>query len=89
MVKATKSVNYFRERHGIPAIKIDAQKAQAAHQYLTRFIMNRFRNRGGRRRLEEEEVTADTSNCGQNLYEAPADIEGEVTSDMAVAEWYS
>jgi uncharacterized protein YkwD len=30
MVKATESVNYFREQHNIPPIKIDATKAQEA-----------------------------------------------------------
>jgi len=35
-----------------------------------------------------ETTDADSSNCGQNVYEAPAGTD-TVTSEMAVAQWYS
>lgn len=40
MIKATKTVNFFREKHNIPPIKIDAEKAQEAQDYLIDYIIN-------------------------------------------------
>jgi len=60
MVKATQTVNYFREAHGIPALKIDAEKAQEAQDFLVELVINK--NKKGRRRLEGN--NADNSLCG-------------------------
>ena len=51
MIKATKTVNFFREKHNIPPIKIDAEKAQEAQDYLIDYIINLPKSDGGRRRL--------------------------------------
>jgi len=63
MVKATKSVNYIREKLNIPPLKIDAEKAQAAQDYLVDFIINE--NKPKRRRLSSE-----TDGCGKNIFKS-------------------
>lgn len=90
MVKATKSVNYIRDKLKIPPIKIDAEKAQAAQDFLIEHVIGKSKG-GTRRRLEETKAStaeAATSGCGQNIYESKDANVDQVTTDMAVAQWY-
>lgn len=81
-VKATKSVNELRAKHGIPPIQVDIETTKKAQDYLSDYIFGLATK--GRRRLDGE----GDEECGQNLYKEEDENVEEVTSDMAVAAWY-
>ena len=68
MVKATKTVNYIREKRGLPPVKVDAEKSTEAQAFTEEYVANLNKKKGGtRRRLSTETVASDvanTSGCG-------------------------